>query len=310
MNAHGRGTVRFGGFELDPATGELWRDDEPVDLPPQPARLLALLARSPGRIVTRDQIQEEVWGDTVVEFDQAINNAVRQLRSVLGDDASAPRFIETVPRRGYRFIAPIEEILPEGGSEDAGDGEEVRGGVGSPGRPPGASRVSGWGPGRLLGLAAVIVTIGAAAWFGVDRGVSDRGTILAVVPSRATIVGSPAEAVADTLTPLLIDALSALDVRDLQVIPWTWDMGLDPETGRARRDGEEVDVDVILEANVYEEADGFEISLTLTRLPEGIQIWYRRVEELQGEPADVASQIVPIMTDAVRERIGGAATER
>lgn len=93
MTPDDSGILRFGGFELDPATGELWQAGEPVDLPPQPqpTRLLALLTRSPGGIVSWERIQDEVWSDTVVEFDQAINNAVRQVRDALGDDASAPR---------------------------------------------------------------------------------------------------------------------------------------------------------------------------------------------------------------------------
>lgn len=303
MTSRGSGIVRFGGFELDPATGELWRHGEPVDLPPQPARLLALLARTPGRIVSRDRIQDEVWSDTVVEFDQAINNVIRQVRDALGDDASNPRFIETVPRRGYRFIARAEPVRPDVGSTerlvgDAAPEETI------PGEAPATSRrARRWSLARVGALTVIVLGIALAVWVGLDGGPAEGGIVLAVVPARATTVGSPAEAVADTLTPMLVAALTALEADSLRVIPWTWDMGLDPETGQALRDGEVVDVDMLAEANVYQEPEGLGVSVTLTRLPGGIQFWHRRVEGLEGDPADVAGRIVAVVVAAVQERL-------
>lgn len=306
MTPHGSGIVRFGGFELDPATGELWRHGEPVDLPPQPARLLALLARTPGRIVSRDRIRDEVWSDTVVEFDQAINNAVRQVRKVLGDDASDPRFIETVPRRGYRFIARVEPVRPDAGPTERPDGEAAADDTAPGGTTAMSGRSRRWSPARFGALTAIALGVAVAVWVGLDGEPAQRGTVLAVVPARATTVGSPAEAVADTLTPMLTAALTALEADGLRGIPWTWDMVLDPVTGQAMRDGEVVAVDVVAEANVYQEPEGLEVWVTLTRLPGGIQLWHRRVEGLDGDPADVAGRIVAVVVDAVQERLASA----
>jgi DNA-binding winged helix-turn-helix (wHTH) protein/TolB-like protein/tetratricopeptide (TPR) repeat protein len=101
--------LRFGAFELDPKSGELRKDGDPVKLPPQPFKVLTLLARRSGEVVTRNEIREQIWGDeTFVDFDQGLNFCIRQIRGALGDDAEAPRFIETLPRRGYRFLLPIE----------------------------------------------------------------------------------------------------------------------------------------------------------------------------------------------------------
>ena len=100
--------LRFGAFELDPATGELRQHGDPVKLPPQPLKVLELLARRSGEVVTRNEIREHVWcGDTFVDFEQGLNFCIRQIREALGDTADAPRFIETLPRRGYRFLMPV-----------------------------------------------------------------------------------------------------------------------------------------------------------------------------------------------------------
>jgi TolB-like protein len=83
------------------------RAGAPVHLQPQPARVLALLAAAPGRLVTREELRQHVWGSgTFVDFDQGLNWCIRRIREALEDDAAAPRYIQTVPRRGYRFIAP------------------------------------------------------------------------------------------------------------------------------------------------------------------------------------------------------------
>lgn len=102
-------TYRFGQFELDIVAGELRRNSGRVRLQPQPFKLLVLLARRAGSLVARDEIRSELWPDgTFVDFDQSVNFAIKQIRDVLGDSAERPLYIETVPRRGYRFIAPID----------------------------------------------------------------------------------------------------------------------------------------------------------------------------------------------------------
>jgi DNA-binding winged helix-turn-helix (wHTH) protein len=110
-------TFRFGEFELDVDAGELRRDNRRLKLQPQPFKLLVLLVRRAGRLVTRDEIRGELWPDgTYVDFDQAVNFSIKQIRDVLRDEAERPLYIETVPRRGHRFIAPVSspggEVAP------------------------------------------------------------------------------------------------------------------------------------------------------------------------------------------------------
>jgi DNA-binding winged helix-turn-helix (wHTH) protein len=102
-------TYRFGQFELDVDAVELRRQGRRLKVQPQPFKLLVLLARRAGSLVGREDIRTELWPDgTFVDFDQSVNFAVRQIRDVLGDSAERPLYIETIPRRGYRFIAPVE----------------------------------------------------------------------------------------------------------------------------------------------------------------------------------------------------------
>ena len=103
-----RETFCFGEFELDVSAGELRRKNRRVKLQPQPFKLLLLLVRKRGTLVSREEIRGELWPDgTFVDFDQAVNFSIRQIRDALGDDAERPLYIETVPRRGHRFIAPV-----------------------------------------------------------------------------------------------------------------------------------------------------------------------------------------------------------
>src|SRR5579863_1733159 len=103
--------VRTGLFEIDFGSGEVRKEGRKVPLQEQPFRVLSLLLESPGDIVTREQLHARLWpADTYVGFDEGLNTAIRKLRIAFGDSAENPRFIETLPRRGYRFIAPMTRV--------------------------------------------------------------------------------------------------------------------------------------------------------------------------------------------------------
>ena len=108
---------RFGAFELDEGRGELRLNGDLVHLAPQPLKVLGLLVRRNGEVLTRNEIREHVWcNDTFVDFEQGLNFCIRQIREALGDEAEKPRFIETLPRRGYRFLMPVNAV--EGGQPE------------------------------------------------------------------------------------------------------------------------------------------------------------------------------------------------
>ena len=103
--------VRFGEFELDVRAGELRRAGVHLKLQEQPYRVLLALAENAGRLVTRDELRDRLWAkDTFVDFDHSLNIAVAKIRDVLGDSPTHPRFIETIPRRGYRFLAAVQTV--------------------------------------------------------------------------------------------------------------------------------------------------------------------------------------------------------
>lgn len=117
MGVNGQSRLRFGEFELDLEQCELRKKGRPVRLQPQPCKALSALASRPGELVTREELKHQIWsGTTFVDFEQGLNFCVRQIRLALDDDAESPKFIETVPRRGYRFVFPI--TVPNG-SENA-----------------------------------------------------------------------------------------------------------------------------------------------------------------------------------------------
>ena len=122
--------VRFGVFEADLEAGELRKHGLRLKLSEQPFQILAMLVARPGEVVSREVLRERLWpSDTFVDFDHGLNNAVMRLREVLGDSSDHPRFIETLPRRGYRFIAPVglKGKVPESPTQPAGATEKMAG---------------------------------------------------------------------------------------------------------------------------------------------------------------------------------------
>src|SRR5437588_8370496 len=106
--------VRFGHFEVDECTGELCKDGIKVRLQEQPLQILQILLEHSGEVVTREELRKRVWpSDTFVDFDHGINNAIKRLREALGDSGETPRYIETLPRRGYRFLHASAAVSSE-----------------------------------------------------------------------------------------------------------------------------------------------------------------------------------------------------
>jgi cholera toxin transcriptional activator len=113
--------ARFGVFELDLDARELRKSGVKLRLQDQPFQVLALLLERAGAVVTREELRQKLWpSDTFVDFDHSLNTAINKVREALGDSASSPRFVETLARRGYRFIAPVQNDAPPAGVQSAG----------------------------------------------------------------------------------------------------------------------------------------------------------------------------------------------
>ena len=179
--------VRFGSYEVDLRSGELRKNGLRLKLSGQPFQVLALLLERPGDVVTREEIQKRLWpADTFVDFDHSLNTAINKIREAVGDSADNPRFVETLPRRGYRFIASVEVgagspwRLPALSSAHtvpapAGHPQGV-----SPERPGGVSRElplrTRWGL-RLGAMLAMLVLGAAVAWYVWEHSRANAGYI-------------------------------------------------------------------------------------------------------------------------------------
>jgi Tol biopolymer transport system component/DNA-binding winged helix-turn-helix (wHTH) protein len=165
--------LRFADFEVSLESGELRRNSIRIKLQEQPFQILVLLLEQRGEVVTREQLRQKLWtADTFVDFDNGLNIAIKKLRTALGDDADAPRYIETLPRRGYRFIAPVTER--ETGSSTGSTESPLPSLSFSPGMAVASSAstsivASRRHKGKVIGMAAVIVALALASVFGAYR---------------------------------------------------------------------------------------------------------------------------------------------
>lgn len=138
----------FAEYEFDSRSLELCRMGESVTLQPRPARVLAVLMQAGGELVTPEELRRQVWGEHLsIDFGQSLKTCIKQIRSALGDDARAPRFVETLPRRGYRFIAPVQGARARAGSDPNAESKTLLSGAPAHFSP------------RELALAGIIVVL-------------------------------------------------------------------------------------------------------------------------------------------------------
>jgi len=198
--------TRFGVFQFDPASGELSRDGAPVRLQSQPARVLAILVARHGQIVSRDQLQREVWGSgTHVDFERGLNFCIAQIRTALGDSANAPRFIETVPTQGYRFIAPVRVDPATSNGEPSGNAELVAGG----GEVRLKRRPWGWL------IAAVTAICALVTWTQLNRSSASSKPTVVVIPFYNETGRPDLEATARAIGDAVVARLAVAERTDL-----------------------------------------------------------------------------------------------
>src|SRR5262245_58539060 len=266
---------RFGIFELDTQSGELRRHGQKVRLPDQAFQILQRLLDCPGEVVTREELRRELWTpDTFVDFDVGLNSAIRKLREALDDSAENPRFVETLPRRGYRFITPIRST-PTDRRPLAGMSEVPRS---RSHLPP------GWiAAGLALAATIALAFVYALGWWQPRAGTAP-GSIrsLAVLPFE-NLTGDPGqEYFVDGVTDALTTDLA--QGSGLNVISRTSAMQYKRAKKPLRAIGQELDVDAVLEGAIVRSGEHVRITAQLIHAASDRHLWARSYE---GELSDI-----------------------
>lgn len=287
-------TLRFDGFELDTRAGQLRKRGVKLRLRGQPLQVLAILVEHAGEVVTREELQTQIWpADTFVDFDHGLHNAIARIREALGDSAETPRYIETLPRRGYRFIGPVEDFqTPRLAQEHVANASQ---GV-TLAKPRKRS------PSLVLILCTLFV-LGLAAWT-VRRYVYAKAAVrpihsIAVLPLD-NLSGDPSEEFfADGMTDQLITDLAK--VGSLRVISRTSVMQYKGAKKVLPEIARELNVDAIVEGSVVRSGQRVRVTAQLVQAPTDQHLWaetYDRdlgdVLKLQGEVADAIAQQVRV----------------
>ncbi len=270
-----RRRLRFGEFDLTADGCELLRRDregrlQPVKLQPQPARVLLYLAERSGSLVTRGELQRFLWGENhFVDHDQGLNYCIRTIRKALGDDASSPRFLETVPRRGYRFRSPVAVTERAQRLESLSE-QDVRGA---------ATRTVAQGTrGRDRRTAIILVAIGAlslALHWALSAGLllPQRQPKLAVLPFEDLSAAQLGSTLSDTLTDELTSHLARSYADRLGVIARASAFAYAGRGLTAAQLGSELDVDYLLTGGLTISDDGARITVQLIRVRDETNLW-------------------------------------
>jgi TolB-like protein/DNA-binding winged helix-turn-helix (wHTH) protein len=302
--------VRFGAFELNLHTGELRKGGVRTNLPDQPFQVLKTLLDRPGELVTRDDLRQRLWSaETFVDFEHGLNAAVRRLRDALGDSADVPRFIETLPRRGYRFIAPV--VQPRSTEEASSHPVEPTKSDALP--PPAAALALSVTRARVLGAVAAMVLVAAAVLWafgygsrsmvrGESAGPSGR-SMLAVLPFE-NLTGDPEqEYLADGMTEELIAQLGRMDPSRLGVIARTSAMQFKKTTKRADQIGSELGASHLLEGSVRTTGSRIRVAVQLIETRHQTHVWAEQYErdlrDVLALQREVAEAIVPHITSSL-----------
>jgi TolB-like protein/DNA-binding winged helix-turn-helix (wHTH) protein len=279
--------VRFGSFDLDLRAAELQHEGTKIKLPEQPFQILAELIEHPGEVVTREELCRRLWrSDTYVDFEHGLNTAVNRLREALGDSAEKPRYIETLPRHGYRLMVPVE----------------------TPARPPGL--VAGvFGARRMLWLAVsafvLVAVVAGVSWWQWQGNHPMKVEALAVMPLENLSGNTEEEHFADSMTEALITELGK--VRGLRVVPRRSVMHYKAMNKSVPEIARDLQVDALVEGSVLRSGDKVRITAQLVRANPEQHLWSESYERNLSDVIVLQREIAQAIAQEVR---GMVATEK
>jgi TolB-like protein/DNA-binding winged helix-turn-helix (wHTH) protein len=282
-------SLRFGLFELDPVVGELKHGRHVVRLRHQPAKVLSLLASEPGRVFTREEIQSAVWGPgTHVDFEQGLNYCIKEIRAALGDRAENPIYVETLARRGYRFIAPVER--DPGANDDAGASRPLA--------PPSSSVVRPWLRGTVaFGTAAALLVIGAT-WVRAPWIPAPSRVAIAVLPFANLSGRDDHDAFCAGLTEETQVQLGRLRPQRLAVIARTTTGGYALRPHPIGALAEDLGVEYVLEGSVRHSSKHAHVRVTarLVRASNRREIWSETIHEPVHDAVEMQRNVARALT--------------
>jgi len=332
--------VRFGVFEFDPASGDLWKAGRRIKLQNQPRQVLKLLVSRPGELVTREELQRQLWpGDTFVDFNNGVNVAIRKIRDALGDVTPSPRFVETERAQGYRFIAPVSEEPPPPDPENAAGSPTIEreSVVEEPSAPSdlqfeellargaaarGASECVGaplvGGSKRQLVFAALACAMlaGTILWLwrtgGLDSAPStpQESSVpisLAVLPFRSVAAESEG-LLALGIPDGIITRLS--NVRQFRVRPTSAVARYHGQGIDAQDVGRRLGSQYVLAGTIRATGDRVRVSVQLVRTSDGSPIWGDRYDVARGDLLGVEDAVAEEISRALRVQMTDAERER
>ena len=322
-------TVRFGAFELDLRSGELRKQGVRIKLQEQPFQVLAILVEHSGEVVTREELRTRLWPeDTFVDFEHSLATAINKVRDALGDAVQSPRFIETLPKRGYRFIAPVEAVspgsVPEGQQGErasqappvAPDGSPIdlvnHAGAELSTNPQGLSLGSAARRGLLVAAAGVL-TLGTLVIFNV-AGIRNRlvrpGAIhassvhiksIAVLPLENLSRDPDEDYFADGMTDELIATLAR--VQSLRVVSRTSVRQYKKTNKPSRQIGRELNVDAIVEGTVVHSGGRVRITAELVEAATDRHLWADNFESDERDVLVLQSELARAIVDEIHGRL-------
>jgi DNA-binding winged helix-turn-helix (wHTH) protein/TolB-like protein len=266
---------RFGTFAFNDRTSLLTRAERQIGLEPQPARALALLLAKAGDVVGREELRAHLWGgDTHVDFDRGLAYCIGELRAVLGDSADNPRFVQTLPRRGFRFIAPVEKVKNDDRPKATW--------------PTGRSR-------RTIGAIAVAGLVVAGAWL-MMRGLPSSRPIVAVALFENESGDPSHERVVAGLSDVIVERLTALGPSRVGVNGNAGILRRPRDARDTRAVAKETGASFLVSGQLQTREGVLSLLVQLIRLDDGTHVWVDRIarpvgDRLETLDAEVARQV-------------------
>jgi TolB-like protein/DNA-binding winged helix-turn-helix (wHTH) protein/Tfp pilus assembly protein PilF len=295
--------VRFGVYELDLQAGVLRKNGMRIRCQEQPLQVLAALLERPGELITRDELRKRVWPeDTFVDFDHALNTAVKKIRAALNDDADFPRYIETVPRRGYRFIAPVTEeavqvfdtpaTLAAVASQEGDNLQEE--------------------PFQMRWLMVSLAIAAVASGFYYMNAHRTRASvvaapehvILAVLPFQNMTSDATQESFSDGMTEETISQLGRVNSQRFAVIARTSAMKYKNAQKSVQEIGRELHADYILEGSIRRDGARVRVTTQLVRAEDQSPRWSKEFDYGSGEALNIESEVASEITAQVESILG------